>query len=862
MHASTHSPPAADPHRHAFLSGGGQMGALMRAHDWAATPLGPPDAWPQSLRSVLSVCLNSPVLGTVLWGPELRMLYNDAYIPSMADRHPAALGRPVAEVWDSAWERVAPAFMQAMVTGEGFSQRNVELPMQRRGRQEVTWWDFSASPIRGESGEIVGLFNQGVEITEAVLAERRAAEEAARQRLIFQQMPGFVGLMKGPEHVYEYVNDAFVHIAGDRALLGERFKDAFPELADQGFHALVDDVYRKGESFSAQGLPIRLAGESEDRYVDLLYQPVRDEHGAVTGIFTGGYDITERVRLERRRDALATLTDRLAGAGQAGYEGARVVGLNLQASRAGYGTVQHDTGELQVVRDWVADGVESLAGITPLAAYGRHIHALRRGEATVVHDVRIDPGMPDAESAAALEALHARSFVNVPVLEGGRLVAVLFVHDERARHWTAEELAFMHEAASRTRTAVERATAEAELRSNEERYRLLSAELAEASRMKDEFLATLAHELRNPLAPVRNALALQRLRGDEPAVIAQTRALMERQLLHMVRLIDDLLDLSRLSRGTVALQTERVSMASAIGLAIDASRPFIEQAAHELSLSLPGEDLVVLADPVRLAQVITNLLNNAGKFTPGGGRLAVSLEREGACALMRVTDNGIGLRADQLERIFNMFEQVDRSHAQVSGGLGIGLTLVRRLVEAQGGTVSARSDGLGTGSTFLVRLPLAAPLPASQPAAGSEARAAAGRSQALRVLIADDNEDAAQSLAMLMEIAGHETRVVADGASAVAAAREFLPHAAILDIAMPILDGLAAARSIRVDAAGADVFLIALSGFGQAADRQRSAEAGFDAHLVKPVDHGDVERLLEAHLRHGRRVHPSADSAP
>lgn len=838
------------------------MGELMRAHDWAATPLGAPDQWPQSLRSVVSVCLNSPMLGTVLWGPELRMLYNDAYIPSMADRHPAALGRPVADVWDSAWEQVAPPFLRAMATGEGFSQRRVELPMRRRGRQEVTWWDFSAAPIRGESGEIVGLFNQGVEITETVLAERRAAEEATRQRLMFQQMPGFIGLMSGPDHVYEYVNDAFVRIAGDRPLLGMRFKDAFPELAGQGYHGLVDDVYRKGETFAAQELPIRLAGESEDRYVDLLYQPVRDEHGAVTGIFTGGYDITERVRLERRRDALAALTDRLAGPGHAGYEGARIVGLNLRASRAGYGTVHHDAGELRVERDWVAEGAESLAGITPLAAYGRHIHALRRGEATVVHDVRIDPGMPDPESVAALEALHARSFVNVPVLEGGRLVAVLFVHDARARTWTAEELAFMHEAASRTRTAVERATAEAELRSNEERYRLLNAELAEAGRMKDEFLATLAHELRNPLAPVRNALALQRLRGDDPAVVAKTRELMERQLLHMVRLIDDLLDLSRLSRGTVELQPERVSMASAISLAIDASRPFIEQAAHELTLSLPAQDLVVLADPVRLAQVINNLLNNAAKFTPRGGRLAVSLQREGDFALMRVVDNGIGLRADELERIFNMFEQVDRSHAQASGGLGIGLTLVRRLVEAQGGTVTAQSEGLGTGSAFLVRFPLAAGLAAGQPVANGSAPAAERRSPAQRVLIADDNEDAAQSLALLMEIAGHEARVVADGASAVEALRAFRPHAAILDIAMPILDGLAAARAIRADPAGRGVFLVALSGFGQEADRQRSAEAGFDVHLVKPVDHGAVERLLEAHFRHGRRAPTRIDPAP
>ena len=406
----------------------------------------------------------------------------------------------------------------------------------------------------------------------------------------------------------------------------------------------------------------------------------------------------------------------------------------------------------------------------------------------------------------------------------------------------------VQETAARTRTAVERATAEAVLRASEDRYRRLNAELSDAGRMKDEFLATLAHELRNPLAPIRNALKVQSLAGDDAALVTRTRELMERQVAQMVRLIDDLLDLSRLSRGLIELKVERLSLASALGLAIEAARPAIELASHELAVNLPGEELVVCADPVRIVQVITNLLNNAAKFTPRGGRLGLALERDGEFALIRVRDNGIGLRADMLERVFNMFEQVDRSYAQVSGGLGIGLTLVKRLVEAQGGQVRARSAGLGAGSEFVVCLPLAS-LPAD---AGTReaAKARTGKTGApRRILIADDNEDAATSLAVFLEMAGHETRIATDGTQALAIAQAFQPHVAVLDIAMPILDGLGAARALRALPEGHRLLLLALSGFGQDADRQRSADAGFDAHLVKPVDLAELEKAIAADPR-------------
>ena len=280
----------------AFLAGGGEMGERMRGQDWAATPLGPPETWPQSLRSMLAACLNSPMLGTILWGPDLRMLYNDAYIPSMAERHPTALGRPVAEVWGSSWEQVAAPFYRCMQTGEGFAQTCVELPMVRRGRRETTYWNFSATPIRGEDGSVVGLLNQGAEITGQVVADRRMRDEAERQRRLFEQAPGFTAILSGPEHVFTFVNDAYLRLVGRRDPIGKTVRTALPEIAGQGFYELLDGVFGTGERFVATSVPIQLQRSGpvpEQRFVDFIYEPITDDAGTVTGIFVQGSDVTE-----------------------------------------------------------------------------------------------------------------------------------------------------------------------------------------------------------------------------------------------------------------------------------------------------------------------------------------------------------------------------------------------------------------------------------------------------------------------------------------------------------------------------------------------------------------------------------------
>jgi signal transduction histidine kinase len=390
--------------------------------------------------------------------------------------------------------------------------------------------------------------------------------------------------------------------------------------------------------------------------------------------------------------------------------------------------------------------------------------------------------------------------------------------------------------------------AEHQLSESMARYRELAAQLGESNRQKDEFLATLAHELRNPLAPIRTALELLKLTPADSDVATAAREVMERQVTQVVRLIDDLLDLSRVSRGLVELRKVRVPLVRLLEDAVETSRPVIEQAGHTLAIAAPDPALVLEVDPTRVIQVLANLLNNAAKFTPRGGHIELTSMQEGADVVVSVRDNGVGISPALLERIFEMFTQVGRTHAHTGGGLGIGLTLVRRLVEMHGGRVEARSAGPNTGSEFLVRLPLVN----NDRRGGSVDPPAADRGAALppvrprRILVADDNADAADSLSLLLQMAGHDTRVACDGAEALAIAREFQPDTMVLDIAMPGLDGLELARLVRAEAWGAPVLLIAASGWGQTVDQQRSREAGFDHHLVKPLAFDALQQLLRS----------------
>ncbi len=373
-----------------------------------------------------------------------------------------------------------------------------------------------------------------------------------------------------------------------------------------------------------------------------------------------------------------------------------------------------------------------------------------------------------------------------------------------------------------------------------ERKRMEEA-LREADRSKNEFLAMLAHELRNPLAPMCHSLEILRRAGDDAALADRACAVMKRQLGHMVRLIDDLLDLSRITRGKVELRRELVELAQVLQDALETSRPVIEAGGHELELALPDEPVIVSADRMRLAQVFSNLLNNAAKYTPQGGRISVAVERMGTDAVIRVADNGAGLPVDALERIFEMFTQLEEPPDR-QGGMGVGLSLVRNLVEMHGGTVEAWSDGPGRGSEFRIRLAVVSP--AGIGADGDGADGAPVRAPRYRILVVDDNHDAAESLGMMLELMGHETRVAFDGRQATEVAAVFRPQVGLVDIGLPGLDGYEVCRWIREQSWGAATALIAVTGWGHEDDRRRSREAGFNFHLVKPLDPAGLERLL------------------
>ncbi|WP_109123511.1 response regulator [Dyella sp. C11] len=377
----------------------------------------------------------------------------------------------------------------------------------------------------------------------------------------------------------------------------------------------------------------------------------------------------------------------------------------------------------------------------------------------------------------------------------------------------------------------------------------LAETLTRSDRYKDQFLAILAHELRNPLTPLR--MGLDVLNGQPSTDRAkQIHDVMNRQLVHLVRLVDDLLDVSRISQGKIVLKREKVHMADIVQSAVEASRPLIDNGKHELNIRVAEQPLWVNGDKTRLAQVLGNLLNNAAKYTPAGGVISLDAHQEGQDVVISVADNGMGIPHAMQSTIFDMFTQVGEHLARAQGGLGIGLALVKQLVSMHEGTITVKSDGTNQGSTFTARLPL---LAAERKETGLEERTAGGHTgPRLKVLVVDDNVDVAETIGWLLGEMGHEYRVVHDGSKARDTAREFAPDAVLLDIGMPTMDGYAVCRAFRQDADLKDLTIIAQSGWGQEHDKAQTAQAGFDHHLVKPIGYGDLERVLSSAFKAGR----------
>jgi CheY-like chemotaxis protein/nitrogen-specific signal transduction histidine kinase len=403
----------------------------------------------------------------------------------------------------------------------------------------------------------------------------------------------------------------------------------------------------------------------------------------------------------------------------------------------------------------------------------------------------------------------------------------------------------------------ERKRAQEALRVVEEQLRARVAELDREHQRKDQFLAMLAHELRNPLAPIQNAAALLGLGTLDAGALEQIRGILERQVSQLTRLVDDLLDVSRINRGKIALHRVPTPLASILDLAVETTRPLFDQRGHRLDVAVPPGPLWVDADPTRLAQAIANLLNNAARYTEPGGHVMVSVDRESGGAAIRVRDDGIGIAPETLPQVFEMFVQGGDRPEHSREGLGIGLTLVRRLVEMHGGSVEARSEGLGRGAEFVVRLPLV-PAADERPAVG----AASGGRSSLRVLVVDDNVDAAETLGALLRALDHQVRVVFDGRAALDAARQHAPHVTFLDLGMPGMSGYDVAKALRGQSETAGTWLVALTGWGEAAARRRTQEAGFDEHLVKPPQLDRLRAVLARAAPSSRAVAAPAPAGP
>jgi PAS domain S-box-containing protein len=909
---------------------------------------------------------------------------NDAHLEATGAVRKEIVGRDIFEAFPDNPDHVdgdGVSNIRASMLRVLQTKRRDVMPIQRydvptQGRPKdgftVRYWKPTHFPILDHQGEVSYIVQHVENVTQTMTDTTRAEEmrteiSVQAQQIsslrdiadLLEQAPVFMAMVSGPEHRFTFVNNGYLKLVGYRDIVGKTVAEGLPEAVDQGYVTLLDQVYLSGEAFSARSAKYEFqatpGGQVNERYIDFVFQPIRDVQNALMGILVQGLDVTERVHDEKRRNALIRLTDTvrdLKTPEEIIFQASLILGETLDVSRVGYGTIDSEAETLTVKRDWSAPGVASLAGTLNLRDYGSFVDDMKLGAVVAIGDVGSDSRTSAA--AAALQGRGAAAFVNVPIREEGRLVALIFVNNVFARDWLAEDLDFIKEIAERTRTASERVRSEIAVRLSEAKFRtitdampqmvwstrpdgfhdyyndqwyrftgipygstdgdgwndlfhpdqkllawekwrnsLLTGETYEVeyqlrhhsgqyrwvlgraqplrsedgeivrwmgtctdihaqkqsedalrreSLRKDEFLAMLAHELRNPLAPISAAAQLIRLPGADAKRIAHAGEIIARQVKHMAALVDDLLDVSRVTRGLVQIEQTSLDLKSVVSGAIEQIQPFIQARHHELLLRITPQGTVVRGDRTRLIQAVSNILNNAVKYTPPNGRIEIALEVVEGQALIRITDNGIGIASGLLPMVFDLFIQAERTPDRAQGGLGLGLALVKSIADLHGGTVHAESEGADMGSNFTITLPL---LDEDSEALTSTASSGLEHNgTGLRVLIVDDNRDAGAMLGYMLEAAGHVVQVEEGAASAIRASRESVFEVFILDIGLPDVDGYELARRLRVDVRTANTTIIAMTGYGQPQDRVLSSAAGFDHHFVKPADHQELLRLL------------------
>jgi PAS domain S-box-containing protein len=696
---------------------------------------------------------------------------------------------------------------QVYKTGEPFVGIDMPVRLQRSfgAPLEQRIVDFVYMPLRNADGAVTGILVHGIDQTHRKLAE--LAQKENQDRLLLATEAAELGLWSWSpvEGKVVWENQRSYEIFGlplsDTSITAKSFIEHFVYPDDvSAFNQSVALTFETGARFFFQGRIRRTDGSV--RWVEFIgrAQPVQD---AAPPLIIGTIsDITSRKLAE----------------------------IELYESRERFQKIvsQAATGVVQV----------NIEGRVTLVNQ-RYCEMLGYSEDELLGMSVVDITAPDFVQPT-LDALKS-------VIAGGPG----FVIEKQYRRkngsfiWATSSVSALRGPAGEYQGAVAIVVDITDRKRADEKLRRLASDLSEADRRKTEFLATLAHELRNPLAPIRSGLGVMRLAGDNPSALAKVRDMMDRQVSYMVRLIDDLLDVARISGGKMDLKKERVDLKHVLSGAVETSLPLIEAAQHQLEVDIPDDPLPIIADLTRIAQVVANLLNNAAKYTPAGGHIRLSARREGSGAVITVTDSGVGIPEESLATVFDMFSQVGRNLDRSQGGLGIGLSLVRRLVEMHGGTVVAMSAGAGKGSTFTVRLPLARAVEEENDAAilGANQKIA-NAPKKFRILVVDDNSDAADTLSAILKLNGHVTRVANDGVQGMAAAKDFRPEVAFLDIGMPGMNGYEVAQALRRTPDLNTIALVALTGWGAEDDRVRSKSAGFDYHLTKPADIGTVDSLL------------------
>ncbi|CAN5606059.1 hypothetical protein BH11PSE7_BH11PSE7_17840 [soil metagenome] len=798
-----------------FLNDGGDMGALVRSYPWDGHTLGTPHTWPRGLRMAIRVMLTTQHPVFIFWGPDHICFYNDAYSESLGpEKHPSILGMPGRQAWKEIWPDIEPQIDHVLQAKGSTWHKDQLLPIIRRGGLQEVYWTYSYSPIDEPAYPhgIGGVLVICSETTDHILSTRKLSEERGRFLQLFDQAPTFLALLDGPEHVVRLANAGYLELIGHRPVIGLPVAVALPEIREQGYVEILDEVYRSGQPFTAAAAkyeaPALRDSPPIERYVDFVYQPMTNDAGQVSGILVQGVDVTARTTADR---ALTLSRSRLDYA-------TRLSGVGFWYCDLPFDELQWD----ERVKDHFFYLPEDRVTIDDF--YAR------------IHEEDREP-----TRQAIADSIASRSPYDI---------VYRTVHPKTGQVKWIRALGGTDYASDGTPAFFDGVTVDVTAHKLDQLdLAMLNDRLRDQDRRKDEFIATLSHELRNPLSPIRAAAKVLGSPHVSPDQLQRAQIIIDRQAAHMALLLDDLLDIARITQGKLHLKKQVISLVEVVDAAVEAARPTLDAKAQKLSIEWPSHPVLLEADPLRLSQILSNLLVNAAKYSDSGSRIELAARTLDSTLELSVKDEGIGITAHAIGGIFDMFSQVDGASGMADGGIGIGLALVKGLAQLHGGDVEARSAGPGLGSEFLVRLPLVVPSKTGTTPLDGGAQAATPQRRR-KILVVDDNKDAAETLALLLELEGHEVQVANLGRVALAFAQQFRPDTAVLDIGMPDISGYEVAESLRRESWGKGIQLIALTGWGRDGDRLAALKSGFDHHLSKPVDTSQLISLLDARIEH------------